>query len=138
MPIRQFKEFLMGFAVFALMDLFWFSFVVKTFHLSQLAVVGRIENGQFDLMILPAIFVYVLMSLSFTVFVLPKLAPLKNSMQVFAISAFMGFIIYGVFDFTNLAILKNYPVPFAVVDILWGSFTYGAMGLFFKKLKLAH
>ena len=71
MPVRHGKEFLIGFAAFALMDLFWFSFFVKKFNLNQLSGIGRIENGQFDLLILPAIFVYLLMSLGFIIFILP-------------------------------------------------------------------
>lgn len=37
------------------------------------------------------------------------------------LEAFMfGICIYGVYDFTTLAIFKNYDVKFAVMDTLWG------------------
>lgn len=37
------------------------------------------------------------------------------------ISAFiLGTIIYGVFDFTNLAIFDDYPVGLALHDTIWG------------------
>ncbi len=32
----------------------------------------------------------------------------------------MGSSIYAVYDFTNLATLKNYQLPFAIADSLWG------------------
>ncbi len=32
----------------------------------------------------------------------------------------MGAATYAVYDFTNLATLKNYDFSFAVVDTLWG------------------
>lgn len=31
-----------------------------------------------------------------------------------------GVIVYGVFDFTNLAIFSNYPFRTAIIDTLWG------------------
>lgn len=33
---------------------------------------------------------------------------------------FFGVCIYGVYDFTTLAIFKNYDVRFAIMDTLWG------------------
>ena len=47
----------------------------------------------------------------------------------------LGFCIYGVFDFTNIAIFKNYSLLPALLDTLWGGvlfylvtfFTYGAL-----------
>lgn len=32
----------------------------------------------------------------------------------------IGFSTYAVYDFTNLAILKNYDLKFAMADTLWG------------------
>ena len=32
----------------------------------------------------------------------------------------LGFSTYAVYDFTNLAILKNYDLKFAMADTLWG------------------
>lgn len=31
-----------------------------------------------------------------------------------------GFIVYGVFDFTNLAIFSNYSLTTGIIDTLWG------------------
>ena len=31
-----------------------------------------------------------------------------------------GFVLYGVFDFTNLAIFTDYPLFTATVDMMWG------------------
>ena len=37
---------------------------------------------------------------------------------------FFGVCIYGVYDFTTLAIFKNYDVRFAVMDTLWGGLLF--------------
>ena len=36
----------------------------------------------------------------------------------------LGFIIYSVFDFTNLAIFTNYEVMLAVLDSVWGGILF--------------
>jgi uncharacterized membrane protein len=40
----------------------------------------------------------------------------KSSWDAFV----LGIIIYGVFDFTNLAIFSDYSLPLAIHDTLWG------------------
>jgi len=36
--------------------------------------------------------------------------------------AFMGGLMYAMYDLTNLTFLKDYPLNFVVVDIIWGTF----------------
>jgi uncharacterized membrane protein len=43
-------------------------------------------------------------------------------------SALVGLVAYGVFDLTNLAVLRHWSVKLAVVDIAWGTFATGAAG----------
>ena len=35
-----------------------------------------------------------------------------------------GIILYGVYDFTAAAVLKNWDIKLAIKDILWGGFVY--------------
>ena len=36
----------------------------------------------------------------------------------------LGFCIYGIFDYTNLAIFKNYKLKTALQDQIWGSILF--------------
>lgn len=36
----------------------------------------------------------------------------------------LGFVIYGVFNTTNMTIFKRYSIPLAVIDIIWGTLLY--------------
>ena len=36
----------------------------------------------------------------------------------------LGFVVYGVFNTTNLAVFKRYSVPLAIIDIMWGTLLY--------------
>lgn len=40
-------------------------------------------------------------------------------------AAAMGGATYAVYDFTNLATLKNYTLSFAIQDTLWGAILFG-------------
>lgn len=121
------KSFSLSALAFAALDFLWLGFVVKDFNLRQLSLIGRIEDGRFDLLYAPVWIVYLLMAASVAYFVLPRIPSGAPLWQAFLNGAAMGLIAFGIFDMTNLAILKNYPVPFALVDMAWGTFAYGAV-----------
>ena len=128
------KNFSVAFVSFLILDFLWLGFVVKDFNLRQLADIGRIENGQFNLAYFPAVLVYVLMALGVVVFVLPKVAGETSILWPFLWGALLGFIIYGVFDMTNLAVLKNYPLQFAMMDMAWGTLAFGVVTVLTVKI----
>lgn len=97
------------------------------FNLQQLNEIGRIKDGQFDIFDLPAALAYILMAFAMAFYVFPSLTNEKPIWQIFAFGAGMGAVIYGIYDLTNLALLKNYPLPFAIADMMWGTFVYGTV-----------
>ncbi|MBL7557300.1 MAG: DUF2177 family protein [Bdellovibrionaceae bacterium] len=121
------KTFGLSVVAFTVLDFLWFKFVVKDFNLKELAEIGRIKNGEFDILVGPAIVTYLLMALAMAVFVVPSFAPQDPWWKTFLTGALLGLIIYGIFDLTNLAILKNYPVKFVVVDVTWGTCVFGVV-----------
>ncbi len=47
----------------------------------------------------------------------------KNDIiQIAKNGALMGLLMYGTFDITNLALLKDYPPWYALMDTVWGTF----------------
>ena len=48
--------------------------------------------------------------------------------------AFFGLVVYGVFDFTNHAIIENYSLPLAIMDTIWGTFLCGTTTLLINKV----
>jgi uncharacterized membrane protein len=66
--------------------------------------------------------VYLLFALSFVVFILPLA---HNSLYWAALyGAVLGAVIYGVYDFTCLAIFKDFPITMGLVDWIWGIVLY--------------
>ena len=50
---------------------------------------------------------------------------IRNKKPNYLHGAFLGMIIYGVYDMTNLATFHKWSYTFAIQDILWGSFLFG-------------
>ena len=50
-------------------------------------------------------------------------------------AAILGFLAYGIFDGTNLAIFKKYSLKAFSVDILWGSTLFFISTLIFKSIR---
>ena len=38
----------------------------------------------------------------------------------------LGLVIYGTYDFTNYAILKNYDIAIAIMDTIWGAILFAS------------
>lgn len=104
------KTFGLSLVSFAVLDFLWFKFAVKDFNVKELSQIGRIKDGEFDVLLTPAVGTYILMAFA------------------------MGLIIYGIFDLTNFAILKNYPIKFMLADMAWGTFVFGLVGCLVRGL----
>jgi uncharacterized membrane protein len=93
-------------AVLVLIDLFW----LATGGIFFRALVERIQGKPFEARIFAAAMVYV--------FLAYMLLETKSYQQAFL----YGVCIYGVYDFTNLAIFTDYDWRLAIADTLWGGF----------------
>ena len=51
-------------------------------------------------------------------------------------AALLGFVIYGTYDFTNLALLSNWSVLLSIIDTMWGAVLFGLTTAIIYKLEL--
>lgn len=91
-------------AVLFLIDLFW----LATGGIFFRAMVERIQGRPLEARIISAAIVYLLLAY--------MVLEAKSYQQAFL----FGICVYGVFDFTNLAIFSDYDWRIAVADTLWG------------------
>ncbi len=49
-------------------------------------------------------------------------------------AAALGAATYAVYDFTNLAIFRNYTVKFAMIDTLWGGALFAIVATLLRKV----
>jgi uncharacterized membrane protein len=66
------------------------------------------------------------MALAIQVFVLQN-STVRGLRSSLLHGALLGFVVYGVYDFTNRAVLDAYPVAMVVVDIMWGTGLFTAV-----------
>ena len=85
-------------------------------------MVQRIQGSPLRLAYLPAVVVYVAMAY--------LLLQTKTPLEAF----YVGAAAYAVYDFTNLATLKNYDFSFAVVDTLWGGILFALVRFVLNRL----
>lgn len=91
-------------------------------------VVFAIQKTKLDAKMPPAVFTYILMAVILNYFII---SVNKSPFDAFI----LGFCTYGIFDFTNLAIFKNYNFKTAIIDTLWGAILFFVVTLLTYKLK---
>ena len=75
---------------------------------------------------------WALIVIGIMVFVLPQAGGVWWKSLLFG--AFFGFVVYGVYDLTNYAVLKDFPGIMVVVDMAWGATICGVCSLILSKL----
>jgi len=87
-------------------------YIYLTTSLFQKTILS-IQGSPLQFNIYGAILCYVFLVLGLNYFILN---PKKGVMDAFI----LGIVIYGVFETTNLAILKKWPTYVVIMDTLWG------------------
>ena len=65
-----------------------------------------------------ALVVYVLLGTGIALFVIPRASTVSSAA---AFGALFGLVVYGVYDFTNYATLRQWPFALTLVDVAWGT-----------------
>lgn len=103
---------------FILLDGLWLGLVMKSFYRDRLAPIARMSNGALAPNWTGALVVYLLLGLGIALFAVPRDG---ETTSVAVTGALLGLIVYGVYDFTNYATLRNWPLALALVDTAWGA-----------------
>lgn len=117
------KAFFLAFILFVVIDYLWIGGLAKSMYLEAYKPWLRLENGVLMPMWWAAIGVYLLFAFAFLVFIMPLAQ--GSWLHAFYYGAAMGFITYGVYNLTCLAIFKDFPIGVSLIDTLWGTFLCG-------------
>lgn len=98
------------------MDMLWLGFIASKFYKNEMGDMMRNSANWHA-----AIWVYILIPLGVILFVLPKVNPDSILPSALGWGALFGIVLYGVYEFTNLALVKDWPLKMALVDIAWGA-----------------
>ncbi|MBN1549012.1 MAG: DUF2177 family protein [Syntrophaceae bacterium] len=129
MPIVPYvKLYVASLLIFIIVDLTWIAGITKNFYRSQLGPLSRMTAGGMSPNIPASILVWMLIALGLILFVLPRIPSTGAGVEGFFWGALFGLVVYGVYDLTNYALLKDWPLSMTIVDMLWGTVACGISG----------
>lgn len=84
-------------------------------------MIMSIQNEQMKVKMIPAILCYILIIFGIYHFIIKS----NKKFTLKLIDAFiLGFVVYGIYDLTNLATITNWDPNIVLVDSVWGGILY--------------
>ena len=126
--IKLFFSMLIGCFI---LDMTWLGLIAKKLYNDSIGILLRKSDGILSPNWPATAVVYIAIIAGIILFVLPK----TNGSYLSALlwGGIFGGIMYGVYDFTNLAILNNWSIKITLIDFFWGIFLcaiVAALGVF--------
>ena len=121
--------------IFLLIDLLWLGIVMKGFYSRELGELARRQGDALAPRWGAALLVYLLIPGGIVLFVRPLLGENATAVQAFGWGAAFGFVLYGVYDLTNLAVLDKWTVRMTLADIAWGCVLCGITAVVMRLLE---
>lgn len=109
------KLYAIALPVFFAIDMIWLGLIAKNFYKKQ---IGFLMTPNINWV--AAIIFYLLFIVGLVFFVITPAIEKGSWVNAFFFGALFGLITYATYDLTNLATLKNWPLPLTIVDIFWG------------------
>ncbi len=114
------EYFIAPFILFTL-DIIWLSiFMKKRFN----KMIKNIQKDEAKYNLFYASISYIIMIVGLFIFVFPNINKENLLTDSLKYGGLLGLVLYGIFDFTNLAIFKDYKLSTAILDVFWGSILY--------------
>ncbi|MDE2579408.1 MAG: DUF2177 family protein [Hyphomicrobiales bacterium] len=100
---------------FLAMDGVWLGVVAQSFYKNN---IGHLLTENYK--ILPAIIFYCAFMFGIAYFALSPALAAQNWKAAIGPALVLGFVAYGAYDFTNWAVMRDWPAIVTFVDVLWG------------------
>lgn len=116
--------FIISGIVFLVIDFMYLS-LTKTYFAKQ---VQLIQGTRMEINYLGAIICYMFLIFGLNYFII---GPQRSVFDAFL----FGLIIYGTFDFTNMALFKKWSLATSIMDTLWGGTLFALSTFIIRKIK---
>jgi uncharacterized membrane protein len=116
-------EFVLTAVILVAIDAVYLKLIAPFYNLQ----VKKIQGNEINFRMYSAFIVYIILTTGLYYFVI---GPNRTAKE----GAFFGLVVYGIFDFTNHAILDNYSLPLAIMDTVWGTFLCGSTTFLINKV----
>jgi len=97
-------------------DLIWLLGIAKNLYRNDMGSLMASEPK-----LLAGLGFYLLYALGTSIFVIIPAVSKQSWIYAVQYGALFGFFCYMTYDLTNLAVIRNFPVRLALVDIAWGA-----------------
>jgi uncharacterized membrane protein len=128
-------QILILFFLLIALDGIWFSLALNPLYQPIFARINQQgQNEKIFVRYVPALITWLLIAVALYYFVL---SPNKSSkyLEVCKKASLLGLVIYGVYNGTNFATLKKYPIGLALVDTVWGMSAMSLVSILFLFLQ---
>jgi uncharacterized membrane protein len=98
------------------LDLVWLGVIARGFYRQHLGYIMRP-----DVQWVPAVLFYLIYVAALVVFVVMPAVEKQSLTRALLLGAFFGLAAYAAYDLTSLALIKDYPLVAALVDLAWGT-----------------
>ena len=115
------KSSLIATSILVVLDGIWVSTFMSKKYSTQ---IKKIQGSDLKANLAYAVLAYMLMIVGLNLFVLPRIRKDHEFVDSLLYGAGFGAVLYGVYDFTAAAVLKDWDIKLALLDILWGSFVF--------------
>ena len=110
-----------GMTALVVLDLVWIGVIASNFYKSQTGHLLNMVDGNMQVNIPAALATWAVIVTGVQIFVFPRAGASASLLQVLLWGAVFGAVVYAVYDLTNYALLKDWPLVVTVVDIFWGA-----------------
>ena len=111
------------FAVLFILDSIYL-FAMKNYFQNQ---IKRVQGSSMELNIYASIGVYILIVFGIYYFII-------REKKTFFDAFLLGIVIYGIYELTSLALLKEWSIKTVIMDSLWGGILFGLTTMITYKL----
>ena len=122
------NRFIISLVLFVMID---YVYLTSTGHLFN-DMIKDIQGSEINFKFIPAIFAYISLYIGLYYFVLVNNKPIR---QMVFDAAILGFVIYSVYDFTNMAIINKWDTKIGLMDVVWGSILYSLVTFITLKIE---
>lgn len=112
-------------AVFLILDAIWLGLVAKDLYRAQ---IGHLLAPDFR--VGPAAIFYLIYIAGIVYFAITPALASGRWLDALLPGAIFGFMAYGTYDFTNWAVMRDWPAGITFIDLAWGTFLTSAAASF--------
>lgn len=111
-------RFFTGLIVTLILDGLWLGVITKTLYQKY---IGHVMADKPNFIAATVFYLLFVSAVLFFV-VYPAIRGEWTLLHIILVGGFLGLVLYGTYDLTSNAIIKNWPVTITIIDMLWGTF----------------